>query len=198
MSQSFIEPPPLTPDVQAMYDADQSGRGFVMNLSKVWSHQPATKQGLLDLLAQCATAAGLTVRQRAILVTAGASTLGDAYCSLAWGATLVEEAGAEIAGSILRGDDGPLDENERALAGWARQLVRDPNGTTPDDVKALRDAGFDDGQIFALTGFVALRIAFSTVNDALGAHPDAELAAALPPEVRDAVTYGRPVATPAG
>jgi len=51
-----------------------------------------------------------------------------------------------------------------------------------------------DGQIFAITAFVALRLAFSTINDSLGAQPDAELAQSLPREVREAVTYGRPVA----
>ena len=35
-------------------------------------------------------------------------------------------------------------------------------------------------------------LAFSTVNDALAAQPDAELLRAAPPEVRSAVTYGRP------
>lgn len=39
--------------------------------------------------------------------------------------------------------------------------------------------------------YVALRLAFSTVNDALGAHPDAELADEAPAAVRDAVTWGR-------
>jgi len=41
---------------------------------------------------------------------------------------------------------------------------------------------------------VALRLAFSTINDSLGAQPDAQLAQSLPREVREAVTYGRPVA----
>jgi hypothetical protein len=59
---------------------------------------------------------------------------------------------------------------------------------------ALRDSGLDDGQIFAVTAFVALRLAFSTINDSLGAQPDAQLAQSLPPQVREAVTYGRPVA----
>ena len=36
-------------------------------------------------------------------------------------------------------------------------------------------------------------MAFSTVNDALGLRPDAELAASVHPEVRAAVSYGRPV-----
>ena len=152
----------------------------------------------MDLQGQCVMAGGLTMRQRAIIVTASASTLGDSYCSLAWGATLVDEADAEIAAAVLRGDDGPLDAAERTLARWVRQMVRDPNATTAADVQGLRDAGFDDAQIFALTVFAALRLAFSTINGALGVEPDAGLIPALPAEVRDAVTYGRPVAAPAG
>ena len=38
------------------------------------------------------------------------------------------------------------------------------------------------------------KLAFSTINDSLGAQPDAQLAQSLPREVREAVTYGRPVA----
>lgn len=79
------------------------------------------------------------------------------------------------------------------MAAWARKVARDPNATTPADIQALRDAGLDDQQIFAITTFVALRLAFSTVNDALGAQPDAQLAQSLSPEVREAVTWGRPV-----
>ena len=99
-----------------------------------------------------------------------------------------------MAERVLRGDDAALDGTERALARWARQLARDPNSTTAADVQALRAAGFDDAQIFAISVFVALRIAFSTVNDALGAQPDQQLASDAPAAVRDAVTFGRPVA----
>jgi alkylhydroperoxidase family enzyme len=81
------------------------------------------------------------------------------------------------------------------MTAWARKIARDPNATTPADIQALRDSGLDDGQIFAITAFVALRLAFSTINDCLGAQPDAQLAESLPPDVREAVTYGRPVAT---
>ena len=52
-------------------------------------------------------------------------------------------------------------------------MAADPNATTPADIQELRDCGLDDGQIFAITAFVAFRIAFSTVNDSLGAQPDA-------------------------
>jgi hypothetical protein len=68
----------------------------------------------------------------------------------------------------------------------------DPDGTTESDLDGLRDAGYDDPQILAITLFISLRMAFSTVNDALGARPDRELLDAVPPQVRDAVTWGRP------
>ena len=100
---------------------------------------------------------------------------------------------AATSAAVLRGDDTGLTLAERAMAEWARKVVRGPNQTTMDDVRALRDAGFTDSQIFAITVFVALRLAFSTINAALGAHPDAEYHAVAPPEVRAAVTYGRPI-----
>jgi hypothetical protein len=63
--------------------------------------------------------------------------------------------------------------------------------TATADIQALRESGLDDQQIFAITAFVALRLAFSTINDSLGAQPDAQLVESLPAEVREAVTYGR-------
>ena len=78
------------------------------------------------------------------------------------------------------------------MAAWALKVVRDPNATTSADVEALRSSGLNDEQIFAITTFVALRVAFSTVNDALGAQPDPQLVKSLPNEVVEAVTYGRP------
>ena len=169
--------------------------GYVMNVSRLWAHLPAAHHDLFALLGQSARAGGLSVRQRGILVTACASTLGDSYCALAWGKKLAAEASAELAGGVLRGDDEALDPQERALAAWARAVTREPNGTTTSDVEALRAAGFDDGQIFAITLFVGLRLAFSTVNDALGAHPDAAVGSSAPDPVRAAVTFGRPVSS---
>jgi hypothetical protein len=47
----------------------------------------------------------------------------------------------------------------------------------------------------AITVFVALRIACSSVNGALGACPDAALRSTAPKAVLDAVTFGRPIDT---
>jgi uncharacterized peroxidase-related enzyme len=195
MTGSFLEEPPVSPEVRALYDEDLTDEGYVWNATRLWAHQPATLDRLFELMSQAFTPSGLRFRQRAILVIAAASALGDSYCSLAWGGKLGKASDAALAAGVLNGSDDGLTDQEKAMAAWARKVARDPNATTPADIQALRDSGLDDGQIFAITAFVALRLAFSTINDALGSRPDAQLAQSLPPEVRDAVTYGRAVAT---
>jgi uncharacterized peroxidase-related enzyme len=193
---SFLDEPPVSPQVQELFDEDLAEDGFVWNVSRLWAHQPDTVKQLFELMSQAFRASGLSFRQRGILVTAAASTLGDSYCSLAWGGKLAKASDATLAAGVLTAADAGLTDQEKALAAWARKIARDPNATTPADIQALRDGGLDDGQIFAVTTFVALRLAFSTINDSLGAQPDAQLARSLPEEVREAVTYGRPTSQP--
>jgi SAM-dependent methyltransferase/alkylhydroperoxidase family enzyme len=188
----FLDEAPESPEAREKFEADVEEVGFVMNVSRLWAHQPTTEPALFDLLGEAARAASLTYRDRGILVSATASSLGDSYCSLAWGSRLAGEAGAGTAAAVLGGSDGDLDPRERALATWARRVARDANATTAADVQDLREAGYDDAQIFAITLFVGLRIAFSTINDALAVRPDHELVATTPDEVLAAVSYGRP------
>jgi alkylhydroperoxidase family enzyme len=197
-SVGFLESPQPNTAVQRLYDDDVQQLGYVMNLSRLWGHQPELHSGLFDLVGRAAHAGGLTFRQRGILITAFASAFGDSYCSLAWGKKLAGVAGADLAGAVLRGDDDELAPMERALARWARKVTRHPSRTEASDVQDLRDVGYDDVQIFAITTFIALRIAFAVVNDALGARPDHELITTAPTTVRDAVTYGRPAADQPG
>lgn len=143
------------------------------------------------------------------LVGAGRSGLGrprysdccrtqDSYCSLAWGTRLAKLSDDATAAQIIAGAPAPaLSEREAALADWARQVVRDPNATTEGDLARLREVGLGDQEIFEATAFVAFRLALSSINDALGAAPDKQLADAAPAEVRAAVDYGRsPSPTP--
>ncbi len=171
MTGSFLEEPPVSPHVQALYDEDLTDEGYVWNGTRLWAHQPATLDRLYELMSQAFTPSGLRFRQRAILVIAAASALGDSYCSLAWGGKLGKASDAALAAGVLNGSDDGLTDQEKAMAAWARKVARDPNATTRADIQALRDAGLVDGQIFANTAFVALRLAFTTINDSLGAQP---------------------------
>jgi alkylhydroperoxidase family enzyme len=188
---TFLNEPAPSEGQQKMYYADVTEDGFVWDNSKLWAHHPALDEGLSALIVAAANAAGLSRREKAMLVIGQASTIGDSYCCVAWGRWLTEWEDAKTAVAALRHDEAPFNERERALATWARTIADHPNGTTPEDVQQLRDMGFDDPQILALTLYAALRIALSTTNDALGARPDLALADMLDPAVRAAVTWGR-------
>ena len=188
---TFLREPEPTPEAQAMYDADQASYDAVMNLSHLWAHRPAFFARWVEVVGDVGS--DFSLRERGILVTATASTIGDSYCAVAWGWKLSNEADAELAAGVLSGTDEGLTEAERGMAAWARKVASSPGSTTEADVQALRDLGFDDARIFAMTAFVACRMAFSTINSSLGAQPDAWLAERTPEAVLDVVTWGRPV-----
>lgn len=191
----FLRRAGVSEAARAIFDEDINEMGFVMNVSRLWAHRPEAMTGLFELMHLVTSVRPFTDRERGILITACASSFGDSYCSLAWGTKLADLAAEELAGGILRGEDNGLSAPERAMAAWARHVARNPNGTSTADVAVLRRAGFSDSDIFAMTVFVALRVAFSTVNDALGVRPDAEYRSKAPAAVLDAVTYGRPIDT---
>ncbi|WP_239161344.1 carboxymuconolactone decarboxylase family protein [Acrocarpospora phusangensis] len=183
--------PELGDEAKRIFDEDVEDLGYVMNVSRLWAYQPKAVKLFFGLFREVSVPHGLDDRQRAILVVACASAFGDSYCSLVWGTRLAAAAGEEVASGVLTGSDTGLTGEERAMARWARKVARDPTRTTQADVRELRDAGISDERIFAMTAFVALRIAFATVNDALGVPPDSAYRTRAPEAVLSAVTFGR-------
>lgn len=191
----FIAAPEDNEDTARLYRADAESPGFVMNLTRAWAWRPDVFEGFGALRAQLTTKSSLSKREQGVIVCATAAELGDSYCSLAWGKMLADAAGSGAAAAVIgNASCDQLSDRERALAAWCRQVVDDPSGTRARDVAALRDAGFSDQEVFEATVFVAFRLAFSTVNGALGIAPDWQLREAAPQEVREAVGYGRPAA----
>lgn len=190
----FLAEPPPDPGVQSLYDHDMDDRGWVMNLTRLWAWRPELFAAFRAARGAAVDGSGLTERDVAVLVVATASARGDSYCSLAWCANLAELSSATDAAGVLGGaDPDGLNEREHALAAWARRTVTDPSSTTQDEVDRLRAAGLSDADVLSATVFVAMRLAFSTVNAALGAAPDQQLLDDAPPEVAQVVSYGRPV-----
>src|SRR5215213_3852867 len=120
---TFLSEPADTPDARARYDADLAAYGFVMNLSHLWAHLPEAHTRLFGLLGFVGSA--FSLRERGILVTATAATVGDSYCSWAWGWKLTEAADAGVAAGGLAGTDAGLTPREAALARWARAVATD-------------------------------------------------------------------------
>jgi alkylhydroperoxidase family enzyme len=187
----FLTEPPDSPDVQHFYDEDMAGDGYVAHFTQAWCWRPDVFGKFLDMRGALLEGSTLSQREIAVIVATTVSGRRDAYCSLAWGTKLSNATDAETAAAILRGEDPPLSVREAGLVDWVRAVLADPNATSETDVQALRVAGFTDREVFEATALMGIRIAFSTINDALGLAPDHQLVERAPAAVRDAVTYGR-------
>ncbi len=175
-----------TDESRTLAAQDLADLGFVTNVTKLWAHDPTASEELFTLIRSTARAAGLSIAERGVATIVGAALAGDSYCPLAWGHKLAEHTTPEIAASVLLGSDQLLDERSRAVAAWARKVARGPRSVTTADVEELLRVGFDSAQILRLTLFIALRVAFSTVNGALGARAEQEYVDLVDPAVRDA------------
>jgi uncharacterized peroxidase-related enzyme len=190
---TFLGEAPATEASEAAFAADRAADGYVWNLTRLWAWRADFKEAFVALRSGLVDASSLSDRDKAVLNTAAAAARTDSYCSFAWAPRLASLSDAETAASVVTGEAAAgLSERESALAAWARQVVRDPGKTTQADVTRLREVGLSEREIFEATAFVALRLAFATINGALGAAPDRQLAEAAPGPVRTAITYGRP------
>jgi alkylhydroperoxidase family enzyme len=187
----FLPEPPPSELAAAFYEDDRESDGYINNLTRLWCWRPDLLQGFIDLRGHLMDESELTEDDIAVLVTATAAARSDSYCALAWGTRLADRTDVGTAAAVLAGTVDDLDPRRAGLTTWARQVVADPNAVVSSDVERLRDVGLSDRAIFEATLYIALRLAFSTVNDALGAAPDLELAQRAPARVRDAITFGR-------
>ena len=69
----FLETPSVTAEAQALFDEDIAEDGYVMNVTKLWSHNAPVVTGLFQLMGHAVADQNLTFRQRGILVAACAS-----------------------------------------------------------------------------------------------------------------------------
>jgi uncharacterized peroxidase-related enzyme len=190
---NYLGEPPENEATRSAYERDRAEDGYVWNVTRLWSWRNDFEDAFVALRSSLLEGSVLTDRETAVLNTAAASARRDSYCSLAWGPRLAALPDDETAAATLAGREAPaLTERESALANWARQVVAAPGETNEADVERLRNVGLDDQTIFEATAFIALRLAFSTINGALGAAPDRQLAHAAPRPIRAAVDYGRP------
>ena len=190
----FLSDPPAGDAVQTLLQQAKSDDGYVMNYVRLWAWRPDVHRAYSHARQLLASQTKLSAREVAILNSTTASRLGDSACSLAWGSKLASLCDDANAASLLRGEDAPaFTARERALAAWAAAVTADANSTTSADVEALRAEGLSDQDIFDATAFVAFRLAFCTVNSALGTPTDSKLAHDAPPAVLASVTFGREV-----
>jgi uncharacterized peroxidase-related enzyme len=180
--------------VQAMYEADRDGAGRVPNYTKAFSARPAVYAAWKALNAE--VKAGMDLRRYELVSVAAARRLRSSYCALAHGSVLMSKGFLDADGLdavVADHQTAGLAPVDVAVMDLADKVAADATSVTQADVDRLRDLGLDDTEIFDVVAAAALRCFFSKMLDGLGAQADPRFAE-LEPELRAALTVGRPIA----
>lgn len=181
--------------VAAMYEADREVFGHLPNFTQGFSPRPdvyaawrrlnGTIKGNMDL------------RRYELATVAAAARLRSSYCTLAHGTVLLDRfLEADELRAVVERDTAELDAVDAAIVELADKVARDAASVAPADIDRLRSLGLSDTDILDVVLAAAARCFFSKVLDGIGVEPDAKFSA-LEPELRDALTVGRPIAAPA-
>ena len=129
-----------------------------------------------------------------VTTIAAAHRLRSSYCTLAHGRVLLDHflspAGLRAAIGDGRGEE--LDALDAGVIELADKVALDASSVTQADVDRLRSFGLSDADVVDVVLAAAVRCFFSKVLDGLGVQADARYAE-LDPELRDALTVGRPI-----
>jgi len=182
-------------DVAELYVDVTAAQGQVTNFARAFAHRPdvyAAWRGLNG-----AIKGNMDLRRYELATLAAARRLRSSYCALAHGSVLADRfLGDEATRAAALGDlaAAGLDEVDVAVMELADKVAADGTSVTQGDVDRLRALGLSDADVFDVVAAAAARCFFSTALDALGVQPDARYRETLAPELREALTVGRPIA----
>jgi uncharacterized peroxidase-related enzyme len=179
-------------EIRAMYERTQGVLGYVPNYAKVFSHRPDVMAAWSGLLVSIR--GHLDSRRYELVTLAAARALRSSYCMLAHGSVLLQQFYSleQMTAIADDPDTSALSAAELAMMAFAEKLARDARAITEDDVRALREHGFTDTEIFDIAATAAARCFFSKLLDALGAEPDAAYDS-LDEGLKRRLTPGRPI-----
>jgi uncharacterized peroxidase-related enzyme len=179
-------------DVRTMYEKAQAALGYVPNYAKTFSHRPQVFAAWSALLGSIR--GNLDPRRYELITLAAARALRSSYCMLAHGSVLRQQFySAEqlmaIAGRRTIEDLAPADV---AMMAFAEKVAGDASAIGEADVRALREHGLTEAEIFDIAATAAARCFFSKLLDALGAEPDAAYDR-LEDDLKQQLTPGRSI-----
>lgn len=149
--------------VAATLNQVKANLGMVPNLFATLAHSSAALDGFLSL-SKVLSRGRLSDRQREIVALAVAQENECRYCLSAHTA-LAKSAGVSDAEALkVRGGDGE-DPFERALASFAKRIVRERGHVPNADIERARKAGIDDGLMMEVVANVAVNTLTNYANE---------------------------------
>jgi uncharacterized peroxidase-related enzyme len=193
---AFVETVPeeaATGATAEMYATDRDTFGHLPNFTRAFSYRPAVYAAWRELNGTIKS--NMDLRRYELATIAAARQLRSSYCTLAHGTVLIDKfLGSDSVKAIVADHRrAGLSETDVAVMNLAEKVAKDAGSVQQQDVDQLRTLGLSDEEIADVVLASAARCFFSKTLDALGVEPDAKYAD-LDPDVRDALTVGRPIA----
>ena len=181
-------------EARRLFEEDRDPAGNVPNFTRLFAHRPEVYEAWRAL--KTAVADGMDLRRYELATLAAACELRSTYCTAAHGAILADRfLDADTVRRLVADHRAAgLDEVDVAVMDLAAKVARDATAVTQADVDRLRDVGLSDADVLDVVLAATARCFFSKTLDALGTPADAKYNA-LQPDLREAVTVGRPIAT---
>lgn len=151
--------------------------GFVPNVFLSMIHRPSELAAFLDYHeALMERDSGLTKAEREMIVVATSASNDCLYCVVAHGAILrVRSKDSEIADRIATNwRTAPVTDRQRAMLEFAVLLARSPEEMGVPEIERLRDAGFDDDDIWDIGSITAFFALSNRMAHLLDLQPNAE------------------------
>jgi len=135
----------------------------------------------------------MDLRRYELATLAAARRLRSTYCAMAHGSVLIEKFLEPDQLKAIMADHhaAGLDDVDVAVMDLADKVAADATSVSEADLDRLRSLGLSDAEVVEVVAAAAARCFFSKALDGLGAQPDAKYAE-LEPELREALTVGRP------
>ncbi|MCF7223546.1 carboxymuconolactone decarboxylase family protein [Marilutibacter chinensis] len=151
---ALIDPRQADSDTLPLFDAVKQQLGGVPNFIRVLGQSPAALEAFLGLFS-IAGAGRLepTTRERIALAIAQQNSCD--YCLSAHSA-LAAQAGLDGEEILLNRAGGSQDARAAAAVAFARAVMDNLGDVTQAELQAVRDAGYDDGEIVEIVVHVAL------------------------------------------
>ena len=177
--------------LKTLYNRVSSSTGDIDNIMQVHSLRPHSMEGHLALYKYVLHHAGNTIPKWLLECLGVYVSLlnGCDYCVEHHYAGLRRLLGDDERSTAIRDaleagrPEQVLGDSEVALARYAETLTLSPGSVSEDDVVALREAGYDDGEIleanqvisyFAYANRTALGLGVTTDGDILGLSPSSD------------------------
>jgi uncharacterized peroxidase-related enzyme len=137
--------------------------GMVPNLFATLAHAPVALDGYLSL-SKTLLRGRLSAAQREIVALAVGQENECQYCLSAHMA-MAKAAGLSEADALKARAGDSADPFERALASFAKKIVRQRGHVTNDDIEYARKAGIDDGLMMEVVAHVAVNTLTNYANE---------------------------------